>query len=148
MRPEAKRRRRKWVKFADSRREKFIASKGSSICSKHFKPDDFTIRFKLLLGHERPMFPRLKRDKIRLLPFAFRHIFKPIRHLLWAHHLDRLFRLPHTRLLLLSQGFLPIDRCLFKHVLKVLIIAIKRIRRVLRYFTICITCKTYNLGHK
>ena len=63
-RPEAVRRRRSWVKFVDLKRKNFVATKNSSICCKHFKPGDFTIRFTNLPGHEKPMIPRLQRDEI------------------------------------------------------------------------------------
>ena len=68
-RPEAKRRRKIWVKFVDTKRKNFVPSKGSSICSKHFQPDDFTIRFALLSGQGKPMIPRLKRDDLGVCVF-------------------------------------------------------------------------------
>lgn len=54
---------------SDSRRKKSVATKGSSIYSKHLKPDAFKIRCTPLLGHERPMILRLNRDEVRL-PFV------------------------------------------------------------------------------
>ena len=65
-RQEAKRRRRRWVNFVDVKRKNFAPSKGSSICSKHFRPEDLTVRFALLPGQEKPLIPRLKRDEIGL----------------------------------------------------------------------------------
>jgi hypothetical protein len=62
-RAEAKKRRKIWLSFVNNKRKNFIPSKGSSICSKHFKPDDFTIRFTFLPGQEKPLIPRLKRDE-------------------------------------------------------------------------------------
>ena len=63
-RTEAKRRRRSWVKFLEAKLKNFNPSGNSAVCSKHFKPEDFTIRFTLLPGHKKPMIPRLKKDEI------------------------------------------------------------------------------------
>ena len=46
-RPEAKRRREKWVDFVKQKRAKWQPSKRSVICSVHFKPEDFERRFVL-----------------------------------------------------------------------------------------------------
>ena len=46
-RPEAKRRRKKWVDFVKQKRAKWEPSKRSVICSVHFKPEDFERRFAL-----------------------------------------------------------------------------------------------------
>ena len=46
-RPEAKRRRKKWVDFVKQKRAKWEPSKHSVICSVHFKPEDFERRFVL-----------------------------------------------------------------------------------------------------
>ena len=47
-RPEAKRRRKKWVDFVKQKRAKWQPSKHSVICSVHFKPEDFERRFDCL----------------------------------------------------------------------------------------------------
>jgi len=44
-RPEAKKRRRQWIQFVSAKRAKWAPSKTSKVCSIHFKPDDFTVRF-------------------------------------------------------------------------------------------------------
>jgi len=44
-RPEAKRRRKKWVDFINQKRAKWQPSKRSVICSVHFKPEDFEQKF-------------------------------------------------------------------------------------------------------
>ena len=44
-RPEAKRRRKKWVDFVKQKRAKWQPSKHSVTCSVHFKPEDFERRF-------------------------------------------------------------------------------------------------------
>ena len=46
-RPEAKRRRKKWIDFVKLKRAKWEPSKRSVICSVHFKPEDFERRFAL-----------------------------------------------------------------------------------------------------
>lgn len=43
-RPEAKKRRKRWVDFVKAKREKWEPSKNSVICSRHFKPEDFARR--------------------------------------------------------------------------------------------------------
>ena len=43
-RPEARRRRKKWVDFVKKKRAKWQPSKHSVICSLHFKPEDFERR--------------------------------------------------------------------------------------------------------
>ena len=63
-RPEAKKRRKRWVSFVQQRRTKWLPEKGSKICSKHFKDGDFTRLFFLLPGQSKPVIPRLKRDAI------------------------------------------------------------------------------------
>ena len=40
--PEAKKRRKRWVDFVKLKRGNWEPSKASVICSKHFKPEDFT----------------------------------------------------------------------------------------------------------
>ncbi|XP_068738515.1 THAP domain-containing protein 1-like [Montipora capricornis] len=43
-RPEAKKRREKWVDFVQLKRAKWEPSQSSVLCSEHFKREDFTIR--------------------------------------------------------------------------------------------------------
>lgn len=60
--PEAKRRRKRWVDFVDSKRANFHPTKKSVICSKHFLPEDFNRRF-ATLEPEKPHKKRtLRRD--------------------------------------------------------------------------------------
>ena len=40
-RPEAKKRRKRWIDFVRLKRAQWEPSKNSVICSKHFKPNDF-----------------------------------------------------------------------------------------------------------
>ena len=40
-RPEAKKRRKRWIDFVRLKRAQWEPTKSSVICSKHFKPDDF-----------------------------------------------------------------------------------------------------------
>ena len=41
---EAKRRRRKWIKFVNRRSAKWLPSRSSVVCSVHFMLEDFVIR--------------------------------------------------------------------------------------------------------
>ena len=44
-RPEVRRRRQRWIKFVTETRKHWTPGKTSSICSVHFKPEDFTRPF-------------------------------------------------------------------------------------------------------
>ena len=44
-RPEVRRRRQRWIKFMNETRKHWTPGKTSSICSVHFKPEDFTRPF-------------------------------------------------------------------------------------------------------
>lgn len=57
--PEERRRRRNWAKFINKKRKQFVPSNGSWTCSKQFRPEDFTIRYTPLPGHEKAPIPRL-----------------------------------------------------------------------------------------
>ena len=51
-RPEAKKRRKRWIDFVRLKRAQWEPSKSSVICSKHFKPDDFVRNYTLLKDQE------------------------------------------------------------------------------------------------
>ena len=72
-RPEAKRRRKKWVDFVKQKRAKWQPSKYSVICSVHFKPEDFERRFDCLQqGGKAP--PRwLRKDEFGCCVFPTIH---------------------------------------------------------------------------
>ena len=61
-RPEAKKRRRKWIAFVNVKRQNWTASKHSVICSVHFTPADFS---RLSDGQKYQL--RLKRDEIGVI---------------------------------------------------------------------------------
>ncbi|KAK3745185.1 hypothetical protein QZH41_008383, partial [Actinostola sp. cb2023] len=63
-RPETKKRRKRWVNFVQTKRAKWKPTKGSSICSKHFQPEDFVRLFLLMPDQGEPIIPRLERDEI------------------------------------------------------------------------------------
>ena len=63
LRPEALRRRKRWIDFVKFKRAGWEPSRQSHFCSKHFKADDF-LRTVKLPGLEQPVFPRLKRDDL------------------------------------------------------------------------------------
>ena len=50
-RPEAKRRRRQWIRFVNVKRAKWNPTKYSGICSAHFAKEDFTKRFVQMSGN-------------------------------------------------------------------------------------------------
>ena len=61
-RPEAKKRRKRWIDFVRLKRAQWEPSNNSVICSKHFKPDDFVRNYALLKDQEAPSIPYLVRD--------------------------------------------------------------------------------------
>ena len=62
-RPEAKRRRKIWVDFIRAKRV-FEPSKNSTLCSAHFKPEDYERRFSNLPSQTKPNYPRLRKDDV------------------------------------------------------------------------------------
>ena len=60
MRPEAVRRRKRWIDFVKLKRAGWEPSRESHVCSKHFKADDF-MRTLNLPGLDERTYPRLKR---------------------------------------------------------------------------------------
>ena len=54
-RPEAKKRRKKWVDFVNLKRAKWTPTPHSVICSEYFKPEDFTRRFSHVEGEGEPL---------------------------------------------------------------------------------------------
>lgn len=64
-RPEARKRRKKWVDFVKQKRAKWEPTRNSSICSRHFTEDDYIRRFSFVDEvTNKPILPRLKRDEI------------------------------------------------------------------------------------
>lgn len=67
-RPEAKRRRKRWVDFVKStRKDQWKDSKHSQVCSQHFKPEDYQRLFSMVQGMASKYQPRLKTDSFELL---------------------------------------------------------------------------------
>ena len=62
-RPEAKRRRKKWVDFIKRKRANFTPSRTSVVCSKHFVNEDFERQFVVAPEASKPAVPRLRRDE-------------------------------------------------------------------------------------
>ena len=73
LRPEAVKRRKRWVDFVKQKRAKWEPSKQSRVCSKHFKADDF-VRTLNLPGLTETTFPRLKKDEIGVTPYPTAHV--------------------------------------------------------------------------
>ena len=71
-RPEAKRRRKIWVDFTKAKRV-FEPSKSSTVCSDHFKPEDFKRRFQMLPGQTKPNFQKLRTDDLGVCIFPSIH---------------------------------------------------------------------------
>ena len=72
-RPEAKKRRRKWIVFVNVTRKNWTASKHSVICSVHFTPEDFS-----RLSYDGQEYQRrLKRDEIGVVSIPSVHSVKP-----------------------------------------------------------------------
>ena len=64
-RPEARKRRKKWVDFIKQKRATRELTRNSLVCSKHFTEDDYRRRFMFIDEvTKRPIMPRLKRDEI------------------------------------------------------------------------------------
>jgi hypothetical protein len=75
-RAEAKRRRKIWVDFIAAKRV-FVPSKSSTICSAHFKPEDYERRFSSLPGLPKPNYPKLKTDELGICVFPTIHAPTP-----------------------------------------------------------------------
>ena len=67
-RPEAKRRRRKWIEFINRKRAKWVPSRSSVVCSVHFMPEDFASRFAVLREVNDGLKRRLTEDDIGVIP--------------------------------------------------------------------------------
>ena len=68
LRPEAVKRRKRWVDFVKRRRAKWEPSSTSCVCSKHFKQDDFD-KIANVPGQQTNYRPLLKRDDIGVTSF-------------------------------------------------------------------------------
>ena len=71
-RPEAKKRRKIWIDFVKAKRV-FEPSKSSTLCSNHFKPEDFERRFHILPGQTKPNFQKLRADDLGVFVFPSIH---------------------------------------------------------------------------
>jgi hypothetical protein len=71
-RPEAKRRRKIWVDFINAKRV-FVPSKTSTLCSAHFKPEDYERRFSILSGQTKPNYPKLRSDELGICVYPSIH---------------------------------------------------------------------------
>ena len=71
-RPEAVKRRRKWISFVNATSKNWTASKHLVICSVHFSPEDFS----RLYFEGQKYQQRLKKDEIGVTPIPRIHIVK------------------------------------------------------------------------
>lgn len=71
-RPEARKRRRKWINFVTTKRAKWTPTVNSRICSAHFKPEDYCRRFSTINSNDSStsvsFVPRLVSDEIGIVP--------------------------------------------------------------------------------
>ena len=67
IRPEAVKRRRKWVAFVKLKRDKWKPSSTSLICSEHFGESDYVRSFSAIVGGPNRFQPCLKRDEIGVI---------------------------------------------------------------------------------
>ena len=72
-RPEAKKRRKRWVDFVKAKRARWEPSKSSVVCSKHFKPDDFARRPDVQQDKGILLTPWLERDDFGITAFPTIH---------------------------------------------------------------------------
>ena len=64
-RPEARKRRKKWIDFVKQKRAKWEPTRNSSVCSRHFTENDYVRSFSFVDEvTKKPVMPRLKRDEI------------------------------------------------------------------------------------
>jgi len=72
-RPEAKKRRKRWVDFVKQKRAGWEPSKSSVICSKHFKADDFVRNYALINAKHAQSVPYLLRDSFGITAYPTVH---------------------------------------------------------------------------
>ena len=66
--PTAKKRRRQWINFVKQKWARWEPSTTSTLCSKHFKPEDYVRRYNFLEELGKAFVPRLIRDEIGEVP--------------------------------------------------------------------------------
>ena len=56
-RPQARKRRKKWVDFVKLKQTKWAPTKNSVICSEHFAAEDFLRMYTFMPGQDKPVIP-------------------------------------------------------------------------------------------
>ena len=69
--PQKRKRRKKWVDFVKLRRAHWKPTKFSALCSKHFRGEDFTVKFFDLTGDN--LQRRLRKDEVGVCVFPTVH---------------------------------------------------------------------------
>ena len=69
--PQKRKRRKKWVDFVQLKRAHWKPTKYSALCSKHFRDDDFTVKFFDLTGDN--LQRRLRKDEVGVCVFPTVH---------------------------------------------------------------------------
>lgn len=72
-RPEAKKRRKRWVDFVKQKRAGWEPSKSSVICSNYFKADDFVRNYALITDKHAQSVPYLVRDSFGITAYPTVH---------------------------------------------------------------------------
>ena len=73
-RPEAIKRRKKWVDFVKTKRAHWEPTKHSAVCSQHFKAEDYVYQYAFLPElSSKPSVPRLMKDKLGVIVFPTIH---------------------------------------------------------------------------
>ncbi|KAK3711271.1 hypothetical protein QZH41_020521, partial [Actinostola sp. cb2023] len=80
-RPVAKKRRKQWIAFVNTKRAKWTPTTTSRVCSAHFKPEDFSLRFPSIPGESTSTvsyMPRLLSDEIGVIPIPTMHVQRSV----------------------------------------------------------------------
>ena len=106
-RPEAKKRRKRWVDFVGQKRAMWTPKKRSVICSEHFVADDFNQRF-VNVGEKEVLSNRwLKRDNLGISVFPTIHA--PVKEHPPTDRDKRMVR--HKLIHLLMSHFCSVNKC-------------------------------------
>ena len=72
-RPEAIKRRKKWLNFVKTKRAHWQDTKHSVVCSEHFKREDYIHWYTKLPGLDKAPVPKLKKDELGVIVFPTVH---------------------------------------------------------------------------
>jgi hypothetical protein len=72
-RSEAIRRKKRWINFVKARRDKWVPTKNSAVCSEHFTPESFSRRYSVVSESESTFSPRLIQDNFGIVAYLTIH---------------------------------------------------------------------------